>query len=103
MMGTKFRDIPPLTDEEEAEIQRQIAADPDAPEATDEQIAQARPFAEVFPDLAESIRRSRGRPKAEKRLQHVSIRLDPDVVAKFKATGKGWQSRINEVLKAAKV
>jgi len=103
MTGTKFRDVPPLTEEEEAEIQRQIAADPDAPEATDEQIAQARPFAEVFPDLAESIRRSRGRPKAEKRLQHVSIRLDPDVVAKFKATGKGWQSRINEVLKAAKV
>jgi len=74
-----------------------------SPELTDEQLAQARPFAEVFPDLAESIRRSRGRPKAEKRLQHVSIRLDPEVVAKFKATGKGWQSRINEVLKAAKV
>jgi len=75
----------------------------DSPEATDEQLAQARPFAEVFPDLAESVRRSRGRPKAEKRLQHVSIRLDPEVVAKFKATGKGWQSRINEVLKAAKI
>jgi hypothetical protein len=64
-MGTKFKDIPPLTDEEEARIQRQIAGDPDAPEATDEQIAQARTFAEVFPDLAESIKRSRGRPKAE--------------------------------------
>jgi uncharacterized protein (DUF4415 family) len=75
----------------------------DSPPLTDEQIAQARPFAEVFPDLAESIRRSRGRPKAEKPLQHVSIRLDPDVVAKFKATGKGWQSRINEILKAATV
>jgi uncharacterized protein (DUF4415 family) len=75
----------------------------DSPELTDEQLAQARPFAEVFPDLAESIRRGRGRPKAEKRLQHVSIRLDPEVVAKFKATGKGWQSRINEVLKAAKI
>jgi uncharacterized protein (DUF4415 family) len=103
VMGTKFKDIPPLTDEEEAQIQRQIAADPDAPEATDEQIALARPFAEVFPDLAESIRRSRGRPKAEKPLQHISLRLDPDVVAKFKATGKGWQGRINDVLKAAKV
>jgi uncharacterized protein (DUF4415 family) len=102
-MGTKFKDIPPLTDEDEAQIQRQIAADPDAPEATDEQIAQARPFAEVFPDLADSIRRSRGRPKVEKPLQHVSLRLDPDVVAKFKATGKGWQGRINDVLKAAKI
>ena len=75
----------------------------DSPELTDEELATAKPFAEVFPDLAESIKRSRGRPKAEKPLQHVSIRLDPDVLAKFKATGKGWQSRINEVLKAAKI
>ncbi|TIU84753.1 MAG: hypothetical protein E5W03_11740, partial [Mesorhizobium sp.] len=35
--------------------------------------------------------------------QVVSIRLDQDVVRKFKATGKGWQARINEVLKNAKV
>ena len=95
--------VEPLTDEEEAEIQRQIAADPDAPEATDEQLAQAKPFAEAFPDLAESIKRGRGRPAIQKPLRQISIRLDPDVVDKFKATGKGWQSRINQVLKAAKV
>jgi uncharacterized protein (DUF4415 family) len=33
----------------------------------------------------------------------VTLRLDPDVLAKFKATGKGWQSRINDALKQAKV
>ena len=91
------------TDEGEAEIQRMIAADPDDPEITDEQWAQARPFAEVFPDLAESIRRSRGRPPVEHPKQQISLRLDPDVIAKFKATGKGWQGRINEVLKRAKL
>ncbi|WEX77972.1 hypothetical protein PYH37_002816 [Sinorhizobium numidicum] len=32
----------------------------DSPEATPEQLAQARPFAEVFPDLAASIKRARG-------------------------------------------
>lgn len=95
--------IRPLTDEEEAEIQRQIAADPDDAEATDEQLAQAKPFEEVFPELFESIRRTRGRPAVEKPKQVVSIRLDQDVVSKFKATGKGWQARINEVLKKAKV
>lgn len=94
--------IPPLTDEQEAQIQRQIASDPDAPELTDEEIAQARPFADVFPELMESINRSRGRPVVEARKQQISIRLDPDVVAKFKATGKGWQARINDILKAAK-
>ena len=41
---------PPLTEEEEARIQAQIANDPDAPELTDEQAATARPFAEAFPD-----------------------------------------------------
>jgi uncharacterized protein (DUF4415 family) len=75
----------------------------DSPELTDEQLAQGRPFSEVFPELAESIRRSRGRPPIAKPLQQISIRLDPDVIAKFKATGKGWQGRINEVLKRAKV
>ena len=28
--------------------------------------------------------------------KHVSIRLDADVVEKFRATGPGWQTRINE-------
>lgn len=75
----------------------------DSPEATDEELAQAKPFAEAFPELAESIRRARGRPPVETPRRQISIRLDPDVIDKFKATGKGWQSRINDVLKQAKV
>lgn len=75
----------------------------DSPELTDEQMATARPFAEAYPDLAESIKRSRGRPPVETPRQQISIRLEPEVIAKFKATGKGWQSRVNEVLKRAKV
>lgn len=75
----------------------------DNPEWTEEDFKNARPFAEVYPDLAESIRRARGRPKVAAPKQQVSLRLDPDVIAKFKATGKGWQARINDVLKAAKL
>jgi len=75
----------------------------DSPEMTDEQLAQGRPFAEVFPELSESIRRGRGRPPVAKPLQQISIRLDPDVIAKFKATGKGWQARMNDALKKAKI
>ena len=52
--------IRPLTDAEEAIIQQQIASDPDAPEATDEQLPHARPFAETVPDLASSMRKGRG-------------------------------------------
>ena len=46
-MGAKFKHMKPPTDEEEAQIQKQIASDPDSPEATDEQIARAKPFAEA--------------------------------------------------------
>lgn len=102
-MTNSKRKLHPLTDEEEAEIQRQIAADPEDWESGEEDIAKAKPFAEMFPELAESIRRSRGRPPVEKPKQVVSIRLDQDVVSKFKATGKGWQAKINDVLKKAKV
>lgn len=102
-MSPKFSSKRPLTDDEEAEIQAMIAADPDDADATDEELAQAKPFAEIFPELMQSIKRARGRPPAERPRQHVSLRLDADVVAKFKATGKGWQTRINEILRAAKV
>lgn len=102
MPGRKI-DFRPITAEEEAEIQRQIALDPDDSDATDEDFKNAKPFREVFPELYESIQRARGRPPVLQPKQVVSIRLDPDVIAKFKATGKGWQSRINEVLKKAKV
>lgn len=50
----------------EEQIQRMIASDPDAPEATDEQLAQAKPFDEAFPALAEAMGRNvGGRPKSE--------------------------------------
>lgn len=76
----------------------------DNPEWTEEDFKRARPFAEVFPELAESIRRSRGRPAVEMPKRQISLRLDPDVIDAFKATGKGWQGRINDALrKAAKL
>jgi uncharacterized protein (DUF4415 family) len=92
-----------LSDEEEAAIQAGIASDPDNPEWTEEDFKNARPFAEVFPDLAESIMRSRGRPPLETPKKQVTLRLDQDVIEKFRGTGRGWQSRINEALKRAKV
>ena len=93
--------IPPLTDEEEAEIQRQIAEDPDDLEPTDEELAQAKPFAEVFPDLAESIRRGRGRPPKPDAKQAVTLRLDPETVERFKRQGPDWRARMSETLKRA--
>ena len=93
-------DLPPISDADEARIQAGIAADADNPELTDEQFAQARPFADAFPELAENLRRSRGPQKAPTK-QLVSLRLDQDVVERFKATGPGWQTRMNDALRKA--
>lgn len=86
----------------EEQIQRMIASDPDAPEATNEQLAQAKPFDEVFPALADDMRKNvGGRPKSENPKVAVSLRLDQEVVARFKASGPGWQTRMNTALREA--
>jgi uncharacterized protein (DUF4415 family) len=72
----------------------------DTPEITAEQFAQAKRFGEAFPVLAEKMRRGRGPQKAPTKIA-VQLRLDRDVVERFRASGKGWQSRINEILKRA--
>jgi uncharacterized protein (DUF4415 family) len=101
MTAKKFSANRPLTDDEEAEIQRMIASDPDNPELTDEQIAGLRPFAEVFPALAESIKRGPGRPRLDKTLEAVTLRLDPTVVEYFRAQGADWRKHMARVLAKA--
>jgi len=41
----------------------------------------------------------RGRPKSKNPKRPVSLRLDPDVLAHFRRSGRGWQSRINAALR----
>ena len=69
----------------------------DAPELTDAWFDQA----EV--KVGERVVR-RGRPAGTTKAtakEQVAIRLDPDVLASFRAGGPGWQSRINETLRKA--
>jgi uncharacterized protein (DUF4415 family) len=81
-----------------------VASDPDNPPLTDAQLSRMRPAYQVHPELvAARLRRGRGRPKSLKPKQQVTLRLDRDVLDKFRATGEGWQSRINQVLRKAKV
>jgi uncharacterized protein (DUF4415 family) len=93
--ATDLAKLDAMTDED---IARQIADDPDvAPEWTEEMFARAVLIEgdKVVP------RRGPGRPKSEMPKKAVSLRLDPDVVEKFRAGGAGWQSRINATLRAA--
>jgi len=75
--------------------------DPENPEWTDEDFAGAVSFDQAFPDVADSIRRGRGRPPLTRPKKQVSLRLDQDVIDCFKADGPGWQSRMNEALRKA--
>ena len=47
----------------------------------------------------EELRRKRGRPHKERPKVAISLRLDPDVLARWKAKGPGWQTRMAQVLK----
>jgi len=76
----------------------------DAPELTPELAARAKTIFEIpeLADLAELVRKG-GRPllPEEVRKRRVTIMLDPDVIAHFKAGGRGWQTRINAALRKA--
>ena len=83
---------------EEAAIRAGIDADPDTMELDEEWFAKARPVSEAHPQVVEAFRRRRGKQKAPTKEQ-LTIRLDADLVAHFRGTGKGWQTRINKLLR----
>ena len=88
------------TPEEDRAIDTGVAADPDTAELQDTWFVTARPAAVVHPELVERVRRSRGKQKAPTKEQ-VTIRLDADITAHFRAGGRGWQTRLNDALRRA--
>ncbi|OPF89897.1 BrnA antitoxin family protein [Rhodopseudomonas palustris] len=78
--------------------------DGENPEWTEQDFANARPPEEILPpEILAQFKNTRGPQKAPTKVP-VSIRLSADVVEHYKATGPGWQSRIDETLrKAAKL
>jgi uncharacterized protein (DUF4415 family) len=93
-MNAKFPDIPPSL------------VDPDdAPELTDEffdravfRIGEREVSAEEGKAaMAKAVRR--GRPPLENRKQPLTVRYDSGVIEAFKATGRGWQTRMNDALR----
>ncbi|MDN5926657.1 MAG: BrnA antitoxin family protein [Hyphomicrobiales bacterium] len=70
-----------MSDEEDAAITADANADPDNPPA-DSLIA----------------RRGRGRPRLDHPKQRIQLRVDEDVLQRFKAGGTGWQTRMNSAL-----
>ncbi|HVA15976.1 MAG TPA: BrnA antitoxin family protein [Stellaceae bacterium] len=73
------------TKAEEAAINAGMAADSDTYELTDAEFKRLRPV--------------RGRPRSPSRKQPITIRVSPDVLAQFKAAGRGWQTRMDAALR----
>ncbi len=80
--------IPPLTDEIKAQLAALEAMSDEEVEQRAAEDSDALPTDEAFWATAEIVY-----PKIP-----VSIRLDPEIIAYFKAAGPGYQSRINAVL-----
>ncbi len=74
------------TDEEDAAINAGIAIDPDTYELSDAEFSRLKP-------------QRLGRPLSEQTKERITIRLSPEVVSAFRATGSGWQTRIDAALK----
>jgi uncharacterized protein (DUF4415 family) len=76
------------TVEEDKAITAAARSDPDAQPLKPKQLEEMVP-----------LRTLRGRPKSDNKKLLVSVRYSPEVVAYFKSTGEGWQSRMDEALR----
>ncbi|MEI8571996.1 hypothetical protein U737_21610 [Methylomonas sp. LW13] len=80
-------------------------ADGEVRELTETDFKQMRPAGEVFAELfgteqaVEMLRPKGGRPRKDSPKVFTGIRLDAEVLEAFRATGKGWQTRMNDALK----
>ncbi len=84
-----------LTDEE-GEVRELTAAD----------FKRARPAAEVLPKLigkqaTARLLKPRGRPKSPDAKVSISLRIPPETLARWKASGPGWQTRMAAALTKA--
>jgi uncharacterized protein (DUF4415 family) len=80
--------------------------DDENPEWTADDFKKARPASEVLKQhlsreaVDEMLKPKPGRPAGSgRKAPATAVRFDADILAAFKATGKGWQTRINDALR----
>ena len=91
---TDWAAVNALTDEE---VTAAALSDPDAQPLTEEQLLEFRRVSDLPGNTI--IEKMRSLASETKNKQLVSIRYDKDVVAFFKAKGKGYQRLMNKVLR----
>jgi uncharacterized protein (DUF4415 family) len=81
-------------------ISKRIVDDPDAPEWTAEKFARSVPFSGLPLEMQRAlIPHGRGPQKTPTKVS-VTMRLSPDVVESLRASGRGWQTRVDAALRA---
>lgn len=86
------------TAEEDAAIADGIARDGATPELDEAWFQRAQAATDILPDGMKRAIGARGPQKAPRK-QSTTIRFDADVLAALKATGKGWQTRVNDAMR----
>lgn len=89
-----------LTEAEREALRARIRADIEAT-SEDEDAAVAAAALDDPDNPPNRLLRKRGRPPAAVVKEKVPLRIDPDVLAYFRSTGAGWQTRINAALRKA--
>ena len=97
-MTNRARKIRMLSPEEDAEINRQIAEDPDTFELDEEWFRQAKPSAEIIPHMLEKYHQEQEDLKSGRK-ERLRILLDKEVLDYFRGIGGDWHSRINQTLR----
>jgi uncharacterized protein (DUF4415 family) len=75
-----------------------IDADGEVRELSATDLKQFRPAKEALPASLQGKLKVRGAQKAPTK-ERITIRLSPEVIARFRATGDGWQTRVDAALK----
>lgn len=78
-----------------------VVFDDDNPEWTKEDFARAKRGSDIPAHILAAFPKSKGGRPAGSNKEQVALRLDNDVLAKLRASGRGWQTRVNEILRAA--
>lgn len=68
---------------------------------TEAELARAALSPLPLPNVIAGLKTSRGRPRMQAPKKQVSVRLDQDVLTVLRASGPGWQARMNDTLRKA--
>ena len=91
---------PPITPAAAPEPENTVAPPP-RPVPSPKPVAPPAAVAVPAAKPAKPTAKRRGRPPSDNPKKQITLRLDAEIIAHFKAQGRGWQTRLNQALREA--